>query len=128
MWQICHCGWSMLFQPLHMHPDKDKLVKAVGNMIRELRMSKNLSIENLANLTGIEYSQLSRIERGKINTSIYHVYRILLTLEISPRNLLELLNKHLNIHTEISTKDKVQHTTITNKEIITNTLLTINKN
>jgi transcriptional regulator with XRE-family HTH domain len=33
-------------------------------------------MQQLANEVGIEYIQLSRIERGKINTTIYQVYVI----------------------------------------------------
>lgn len=64
---------------------KEELAKSVGAIIREVRISKNLTIEELALETGIEYSQLSRIERGKINTSIYQIYLIAVTLKIPIR-------------------------------------------
>lgn len=61
---------------------KEELKIIVGNRIRQIRLMKNISIEEVANNAGIEYSQLSRIEHGKINTSIYHVYVISKSLEI----------------------------------------------
>jgi transcriptional regulator with XRE-family HTH domain len=66
-----------------MHPDKAKIVAAVGEMMRDLRTSRNLTIEELANMTGLEYSQISRIERGKINTSVLHLLLIIHTLQVS---------------------------------------------
>jgi transcriptional regulator with XRE-family HTH domain len=95
MWQICHCGCYMLFQSSHMHPDKAKIVAAVGEMMRDLRTSRNLTIEELANMTGLEYSQISRIERGKINTSVLHLLLIIHTLQVSHTQLLRHLIKYL---------------------------------
>jgi transcriptional regulator with XRE-family HTH domain len=48
----------------------------LGTKIRELRKRKGLTMQQLANEVGIEYIQLSRIERAKINTTIYQVYII----------------------------------------------------
>jgi transcriptional regulator with XRE-family HTH domain len=48
----------------------------LGAKIRELRKKKGLTMQQLSNELGIEYIQLSRIERGKINTTIYQVYII----------------------------------------------------
>lgn len=62
---------------------KDEFVLKVGSKIRELRKEKGLSIEKLANNAEIERKQLSRIELGEINTSIYQVYNITHTLEVS---------------------------------------------
>lgn len=53
---------------------------------------KKLSIEEVANEAGIEYTQLSRIELGKINTSIYQIYRIAVTLDIEIQELFNGLN------------------------------------
>ena len=72
---------------------KEDVSKKVGTRIREIRVSKNLSMEKLATDTGIEYSQLSRIELGKINTSIYHVYIISHSLKVSLQDLFEPVQK-----------------------------------
>jgi transcriptional regulator with XRE-family HTH domain len=72
---------------------KEDVSKKVGTRIREIRISKNLSMEKLATDTGIEYSQLSRIELGKINTSIYHVYIISQSLNVPVQDLFEPVQK-----------------------------------
>lgn len=55
----------------------------VGNRIRAIRQEKGLTIEQLAFEVGIEYTQLSRIERGKINTSVFQIFLISRALQIS---------------------------------------------
>lgn len=62
---------------------KDEFCAKVGYRVRELRMIKNLTIEKLALESGLEYTQVSRIELGKINTSIYQIYKISKTLEVT---------------------------------------------
>ena len=66
---------------------KEDFVKRMGLGIRNLREEKSLSLEQLAFNAGIEYSQLSRIENGKINTSIYSTYNIAKALGISMSEL-----------------------------------------
>jgi transcriptional regulator with XRE-family HTH domain len=41
-----------------------------GENLRRIRKSKKVSMENLAHASNMEYSQISRIEKGQINTSI----------------------------------------------------------
>ncbi len=55
---------------------KEEFSILLGAKIRALRKRKGLTMQQLANEVGIEYIQLSRIERGKINTTIYQVYVI----------------------------------------------------
>ncbi|MCY7410618.1 MAG: helix-turn-helix transcriptional regulator [Chitinophagales bacterium] len=47
-----------------------RLLRRFGSHLRELRLSQNLTIEQLANKADIEISQIYRIESGKINTTI----------------------------------------------------------
>jgi transcriptional regulator with XRE-family HTH domain len=66
---------------------KEELCKRVGLRLRELRLDKGLTIEKLAHESGIEYTQISRIELGKINTSIYQIYHITITLDVPMRDV-----------------------------------------
>ncbi len=56
---------------------------ALGNRLRELRRLRGLSQEELAWKADLELSQISRIERGVINTSVSQVLSIAEALEIS---------------------------------------------
>jgi transcriptional regulator with XRE-family HTH domain len=57
--------------------------------VRKHRTDKNLSQESLANAAGIEYSQVSRVERGILNTSVSVIFALARALEIEPALLLE---------------------------------------
>lgn len=71
---------------------KQTVCKKVGTKIREIRTNKGLSIEKLANEAGIDYTQLSRIELGKINTSVYQVYVISKSLSVSVPEIFQNLD------------------------------------
>jgi len=61
-----------------------------GRHLKKLRESKNLSQQELANLCDIEHSQISRIELGKINTTISTIFLIAASLEIDPAELVKI--------------------------------------
>lgn len=61
---------------------KNEVANVVGERIRSIRLSKGLTIEQVAFEVGIEYTQLSRIERGRINTSVYQLFLISKALNI----------------------------------------------
>lgn len=61
---------------------KEEISSRLGNRIRKLRNANKWSIEELACQSGMDYSQISRIERGKINTSVYHIYIISKALKL----------------------------------------------
>ncbi len=67
----------------------EKVIKALGRRIRAIRKAKKMSMETLAYTAGIEYSQLSRIEMGQINTSVSHVAVIAKILEVPITTLFE---------------------------------------
>jgi transcriptional regulator with XRE-family HTH domain len=58
-------------------------LKKIGRRLLELRLQKNLTQKELAFLVDVEISQITRIERGIINTSILNLMRITDALEIS---------------------------------------------
>lgn len=72
-----------------MHIAKKDLQKSVGNNIRKFRIAKKMSIESLALLADMDYTQLSRIELGKINTSVYQLYKIATILNVSLNELMD---------------------------------------
>lgn len=61
----------------------------LGEHIREIRVSKNITQEQLANEIGAEISQISRIERGVISTSITNLYNISKVLNIPLKDLID---------------------------------------
>jgi transcriptional regulator with XRE-family HTH domain len=66
-----------------------KAINILADNVKRFRQEQNLSQETLANMAGIEYSQVSRIERGIINTSVSVIFAIAAALNIKPSQLLE---------------------------------------
>jgi len=56
--------------------------------VRELRSSKNLTLKNLAEKTGLSVSYLSDVERGNTNPSLNTIEVIADALEVSVQNLI----------------------------------------
>ena len=67
----------------------DESIKKLGNRIQEVRKSKNVTQEELAFRCGFELSQIGRIERGTINTSVSHVFAISKALDVPVKYLFE---------------------------------------
>jgi transcriptional regulator with XRE-family HTH domain len=65
------------------------LVKALGERIRELRLKKGISQEELSNEAEVPLSQIGRIERGEINPTISSIYVIAQALGIDLKTLLD---------------------------------------
>ncbi len=64
-------------------------IKAFGEHLREVRQSKGFTQEQLAYTSDLELSQISRIERGVINTSISQVFLIADALGVHPKVLFD---------------------------------------
>lgn len=67
-----------------MSRDEDEIefISAFGIHVKKLRESRNFTQAELAADLDCEISQISRIERGTINTSILMAYRISKVLEV----------------------------------------------
>ena len=60
----------------------DNYLKSFGQHLRKIRKNKKTSMEQLALVAGIEYSQIFDIEHGRINTTISTVNAIAKALDI----------------------------------------------
>ena len=74
-------------------------ISAFGEHIRSLRVQKGFTMSKLADLANIEYGQLSRIERGIVNTTISTVYSISEALELPTEQLFQF-----KVHIKSSSK------------------------
>ncbi|MFP5470795.1 MAG: helix-turn-helix domain-containing protein [Bacteroidia bacterium] len=66
---------------------------AFGQRLKSIRESKHISQEALAFDADISISQISRIERGVINTSVSQIISICRTLDIHPKELFAFYKK-----------------------------------
>lgn len=65
----------------------DKVLKKLGERIRELRKWRGLSQEKLAAKAGLHFTYIGDIERGKRNVAIENVSKIAKALEIELADL-----------------------------------------
>lgn len=64
-------------------------LKAFGENLKKKRKSKGFTQEQLANDLNVEISQISRLERGVLNTSILNLKKITVALDISIADLFD---------------------------------------
>lgn len=83
--QIC-----LLFHLHLVNKIRDReLLDRFGRHLKSLREAKGLSQEKLANLCDVTISQISRIERGQVNTTISTLEVLAKALEISRSELMD---------------------------------------
>jgi len=72
--------------------DKSELLKKVGKRIQELRLSKGLSqVDLVGKIDGdIDTTNISRIESGRTNPTLYTLYRIANALEVEVKDFFDL--------------------------------------
>lgn len=63
-------------------------MNAFGKKVKEVRLVNKLSQQKLANMAGIEISQVGRIERGEVNASLSTMDVIAVALGVLPSELL----------------------------------------
>lgn len=70
--------------------DYEQIILKIATRIRTLRISKNMTIQELAYRCDMERSNMSRIETGKINLTVKTLCKICNALEIT---LFDLVNE-----------------------------------
>lgn len=68
--------------------NKKDLYKKIGKNIQKERIKQNYSQETFAELMGVSWSYVSKIECGILNLSIGKIYDISTFLDINVKNLL----------------------------------------
>lgn len=69
--------------------DKSEYLKTIGYKIKLIRESKGITQQKLAADCNFEKSNMSRIEAGRTNPTIYTLYTISLALEVDLCDLLQ---------------------------------------
>jgi|TARA_B110000908_G_scaffold162946_1_gene209006 transcriptional regulator with XRE-family HTH domain len=68
--------------------DKKELQKKIGARIKQIRISKGISQQDLAALCNMEKSNFSRLEAGGTNPTIHTLYTIAQNLSIELKEIL----------------------------------------
>lgn len=72
-----------------MQIDRSHILVKFGKRFKHLRVINNYTQSELAMELGVEISQISRIERGLINTSVFMIYQVAQVLNIPPSSFFE---------------------------------------
>lgn len=71
------------------HYRDEEAIAAFGKKVRELRISKGLTIEEFANSIDLHTTQLGRIERGETNVTISYIAFLADALGVKASELLD---------------------------------------
>lgn len=69
------------------HSAEDNPLALFGERLRELRLARGLSQEDLADAAGLDRTYVSSCERGKRNISLTNIYRLARALGVEPAEL-----------------------------------------
>ncbi len=68
---------------------KEEFLKNFGHKLAEIRKSKGISQEKLANDIDVHRTYIGFIEQGKRNPSIWNIQKIAISLKIGAKSLFE---------------------------------------
>ncbi len=69
--------------------DLEKVVENIVKTLRETRLSKEISLAELSRMTGLHYTGISLIERGKRQPTMLSLLKIAKALEVNFEKIYE---------------------------------------
>lgn len=72
--------------------EKSEILKSVGNKIKEIRQNKGFSqLDLVGKMEGnIDVTNISRIEQGRTNPTVYTLFRIADALDVHPKEFFDI--------------------------------------
>lgn len=67
---------------------EEEFISKLGIHIRQLREKKNISQQNLADLSNMPKTTIGRIERAEVSVTIKSLIKIANALEIEPKDII----------------------------------------
>jgi len=83
-----------------MPADQRPLLEALGAAVRDLRVSRHLSQEDVADLAGLHVTYISGIERGLRNVGFENLHRVAHGLGVDLPTLTAAVEARLNRHVD----------------------------
>ncbi len=72
-----------------VHSREEELLNKIGQIVRELRRTKGLTLRQLARRTNLSISLLSQVERAESACSVSTLYKVATALDITMQSLIE---------------------------------------
>ncbi|NRF93619.1 helix-turn-helix transcriptional regulator [Paenibacillus frigoriresistens] len=73
-----------------------ELKRIIGDKIRNVRNARGMTLQQLSETTGLQTSYLGDVERGKRNTSLDSLEKIMNALDIRPGDLFDFRQVDIN--------------------------------
>lgn len=70
-----------------------KIEVAFGEVLRDLRESKTMTLSEFAGLAGLDRSTVSKMEKGQITPTIRVIFKIAKGHNVSPSSIIKKLEK-----------------------------------
>ncbi len=80
-----HAWWKTIYEQLSKQIPADRPIKVlinIGRQIKTARMENRMNQVQLAERSGIDQSEISKIEHGKMNISVERIYKLMRILKI----------------------------------------------
>lgn len=98
MYNISHNKFNILNAHLNILGEMSmEISKQIGQNLKSLRVSRNLSLDKLAYLTGVSKAMLGQIERGDTNPTVSTLWKIANGLKVSFTSLVREEEKHIQL-------------------------------
>lgn len=97
----CLCSWKVtLISPMFALNLKTKMKMETGKLIKELRIKKGLTQEELANLTELSARTIQRIENGEVDPRAYTLQMIAKALDVDYSLFVDEINDDKEIQVD----------------------------
>jgi HTH-type transcriptional regulator / antitoxin HipB len=77
--------------------EQDLQMELLGEMIKQVRLERNLTQEQLGKLIGVQKAQISKLENNTTNVTIETILRVFTALKAKISFRIELKNQRINI-------------------------------
>lgn len=84
-----NCQQRLLIPRMNKDLTKENFQLQFGKKIQKLRKERGLSYRKLAQQCNIDYSDLSKIEKGKVNVQLSTIVELSKGLEVHPSSLFD---------------------------------------
>lgn len=75
---------------------KYDLKAAFGEVLKEIRIKKELTQQQLADYSGMDRAYISELERGLLIPSLETVFKLARQLRIKPRDLINMVDEKIS--------------------------------
>lgn len=91
-----------LLNDYHNNREDDGMIdaKSIGIIIRELRVKKGITQEQLSGLAALDRTHYSKIERGLRSPNVDTLFKIAFALNMKPHELVEIIEENVEFKFE----------------------------